>query len=117
MFKITKVGVISLGKLKMMMSVFIGLIAGIVYSALVLTGVVAEISGLTGTILKFGAIVIFPMVGAIGGFILGMIAALIFNLAAKISGGLMLDIDEVEEVQKPNVQHKAVQAQQQMVKK
>ena len=51
----------------------------------------APISGFAA--LGAGAIVIFPVIYAIAGFIFGMLGALIYNLVAKWIGGIEVEVE------------------------
>ncbi|MFQ5531578.1 MAG: hypothetical protein ACE5ES_03100, partial [Candidatus Nanoarchaeia archaeon] len=64
MFKITRVGVVSLGKVMALSHVIVGLIGGLILTILAVFGLSGvEIQGVLGTVIKFGAIIIFPIVG------------------------------------------------------
>jgi hypothetical protein len=104
MKKIRKIGVLSSVKFSTVFMTLAGLIAGILYSfggffidLLVSLGwiVTTETPGLSyGTMLAFGALIGMPLIGAISGFIAGIIGAFLYNLAAGWIGGIEVDFEE-----------------------
>ena len=82
-----------------MCSACFGLLIGACFSlfALALGGLAATASddpiggGLISTMLGAGAIIVLPILYGIFGFIGGLIYAFIFNVAAKFTGGLVVD--------------------------
>ena len=103
MKKVKKIGVFSFGRLQALIGGLIGLILGVIYSfggLLVDTLVTldwittSETPGLSyGTVLAFGALVAMPALGSIAGFLLGMLEAILYNLFAKWTGGLSIDLE------------------------
>jgi hypothetical protein len=97
---ITKVGVLSLGKLLGIMYAAIGALFGVIYAlfAVVGGGAMMAMGGNEGAMgggmmmgLGVAAVVVLPIVYGILGFIGGLITALFFNLAAKYAGGLEIE--------------------------
>ena len=96
-----KIKILSFAIFQGFLGTLLGLIAGICYSfggliidALVSMGWVttSETPGLSyGTLLAFGALIGMPIIFAIGGFILGIVEALLYNLVGRWIGGLDLD--------------------------
>lgn len=96
-----KIKVLSFAIFQGFLGTLLGLIAGICYSfggliidVLVSMGWVttSETPGLSyGTLLAFGALIGMPIIFAIGGFILGIVEALLYNLVGRWIGGLDLD--------------------------
>ena len=90
MAKVRKIKVLSFAKFQTVLGALIGLIAGILYSfggfiidVLVTIGwvVTSETPGLSyGTVFAFGALIGMPLIGAIIGFIVGLIGTLLYNL-------------------------------------
>ena len=103
MAKVRKIKVLSFAKFQTVLGALIGLIAGILYSfggfiidVLVTIGwvVTSETPGLSyGTVLAFGALIGMPLLGAIIGFIVGIIGALLYNLFSRWVGGIELDFE------------------------
>jgi len=89
-------GVLSLGKFMAVLYAIIGLIFGVLFAlvSLIGGGMVGGDSGAMGMLGGFGllSIVIFPVLYAIIGFIAGLIGGLLFNLTAKVSGGIEMDL-------------------------
>lgn len=97
---ITKVGVLSLGKLMGLMYAAIGLLFGILYAlfAVVGGGALLAMGGGDGAMsggmmMGLGVVAVFamPVVYGLLGFIGGLITALFFNFAAKYAGGLEVE--------------------------
>ena len=96
-----KIKILSFAIFQGFLGTLLGLIAGICYSfggliidALVSMGWVttSETPGLSyGTLLAFGALIGMPIIFYIGGFILGIVEALLYNLVGRWIGGLDLD--------------------------
>jgi hypothetical protein len=96
-----KIKVLSFAIFQGFLGTLLGLIAGIIYSfggliidVLVSIGWVtcSETPGLSyGTLLAFGALIGMPIIFAIGGFILGIVEAFLYNLVGRWIGGLDLD--------------------------
>lgn len=99
---IRKVGVLSLGKLMAVMYAGIGLVLGGLYAlfAVLGGGAMMAMGGESDSALGGGmmigmglaAIVIAPIFYGLLGFIGGIISAFFFNLAAKYTGGLDLEV-------------------------
>ena len=97
---ITKVGVVSLGKLLGIMYAAIGALFGVLYAlfAIVGGGAMMAMGGNEGAMgggmmmgMGVAAVVVLPVVYGLLGFIGGLITALFFNLAAKYAGGLEIE--------------------------
>lgn len=99
---IRKIGVMSLAKLMAVMYAGIGLVLGVLYAlfAVVGGGAMMAMGGEEGAALGGGmmmgmglaAVVIAPILYGFFGFIGGLISAFFFNLAAKYTGGLELEV-------------------------
>ena len=102
-----KIKVLSFAIFQGFLGTLLGLIVGIIYSfggfiidLLVSLGWVmtTETPGLSyGTVLAFGALIGMPIIGALAGFFLGIIEALLFNLVAGWFGGLDIDFKKNDE--------------------
>lgn len=97
---ITKVGVLSLGKLMGVMYAAIGLLFGVLYAlfAVVGGGAMLAMGGNEGAMgggmmmgLGVAAVFVLPIAYGLLGFVGGLITALFFNIAAKYAGGLEVE--------------------------
>jgi hypothetical protein len=97
---ITKVGVMSLGKLMGLLYAAIGIVFGLLYAlfAVVGGGAMMAMGGGDGAMgggmmmgMGIAAVIILPIFYGVLGFIGGLITALLFNLAAKYTGGLEIE--------------------------
>ena len=96
---IRRVDPVSAAKVLGVCSACFGLLIGAMFTlfALALGGMMATASdeaavgGAFGMMMGAGAIVVMPIFYGIFGFIGGLIYAFIFNLAAKWTGGLVID--------------------------
>lgn len=98
MTKINKIGVLSAGKVYGALLSILGLIAGVFYAVVFLTvGTVSkETSDLgfgIGAGLGIFSIIFFPLLYGIVGFISGVIMGFLYNLAARIVGGVEVEIE------------------------
>ena len=92
--KIERLGIFSFAKLLAVIGALIGLVFGVIYSfgGLIVDSLVSlgwittpETPGLSfGTVLAFGALLGMPVIGAIIGFVTGIVGAVMFNLFALI---------------------------------
>tara|TARA_Y100000310_G_C20457750_1_gene703861 strand:+ start:431 stop:751 length:321 start_codon:yes stop_codon:yes gene_type:complete len=104
MAKVKKFKVLSFGIFQALLMALIGLVAGILYSfggllidTLVTIGMITsqETPGLSyGTVLAFGALIGMPILFGAFGFILGIIEAILYNLFAKLFGGIEIDFKQ-----------------------
>jgi len=91
MTELKKINVLSSAKISGVIGVIIGLILGII------TALIRAIAGpvfdgaRAGLGLEFLYIIIFPVIYGIGGFIFGVLNALIYNIIAKWIGGIELE--------------------------
>jgi hypothetical protein len=101
MQRITKVGVISFGKVMGATGLLMGLLVGIPYGAMaILFGVVGGASGEEGSGVLAAAgiggglvmMVVIPLFYAAFSFIFGLIYALIINLVLGFTGGLEIEL-------------------------
>ena len=105
---IKKIKVYALARFQTILGVIIGLICGILYSiggllidVLVSMGWASslywETPGLSyGTVLAFGALIGMPVIGAVAGFLLGIVEGILYNLFAKWFRGFNLDFERKE---------------------
>lgn len=97
---VTKVGVLSIGKLFGTVNLIIGLAVGIVATVAGLVAYFAAdnygfFEGLLGSIsIALAALVLYPLVMFAFGWLYGVLAAFIFNVVVGVSGGVELTIRE-----------------------
>jgi hypothetical protein len=96
---LNRVGPLSAGKLMAVLYALFGLIIGALMTLMAVMGgggsadpAAAEAMGAFGPVVGVGAIVILPIVWGIIGFIGGAIGAFLYNIAARIGGGVDLDL-------------------------
>lgn len=104
MAKIKKIKVLSMVKFQVVIASLIGLVAGIVYSfGGLIIDVLVSIGWITfpstpglsfGTVLAFGALIGMPIIFATIGLAVGLIEALLYNIYAKLFGGIEIDFEE-----------------------
>jgi hypothetical protein len=91
--KLRRVGIWSIGKISAILGAIWGLIYGLFIAAFssLLTTIpgVGEYAGIFGVIM----IVVGPVMGAIGGLIYGVIAAGLYNIAARLVGGIEMKFE------------------------
>jgi len=93
MATLKRIGVLFSAKLQAVQMTCVGLIAGILYA---FGGFFYELVTGTlnsGTILAFGALVGMPIVFGAFGFISGAVGAVLYNLTARRSGGIEMDVE------------------------
>ena len=94
MVVLKRVGVMSVAKIFAVLSAIVGLIEGIVLAGVgsmmgdMLSGTPVASLGVFG----YTAIIMFPITGAISGFIGGAIGALLYNIVAGKIGGIEMDL-------------------------
>lgn len=89
---IKRIDVLSCGVMMAILYAILGLFAGAVFSLLAILGAIATNEGMAGVVGIF-AIIVMPIGYGIGGFIVGCIGALIYNVCASIVGGIKLDLE------------------------
>jgi len=90
-----RISPLSAGKLMAVLYALFGLLIGALMTLMSVMGggsEAGEAMGMMGPMMGVGAIVILPIVWGILGFIGGLLGAVFFNIAAKIGGGLELDL-------------------------
>lgn len=91
-----RISPLSAGKLMAVLYALFGLLIGALMTLMSVMGggdsEAGAAMGMMGPMMGIGAIVILPIVWGILGFIGGLLGAVFFNIAAKIGGGLELDL-------------------------
>ncbi len=91
--RIVKVGVLSLANAFAIINFFIGFLFGLFFiflSSIVSSSATPGISSFSFLNLGFLPLIIFPLGYGVMGFISGLLGALFYNLAAKITKGIKL---------------------------
>jgi hypothetical protein len=89
----------SLAKISTVIYAFLGLIVGFFVAIAIAFGALAGsfISNspnvLLGFVLAFGAIILFPVMYAILGFLAGLITSALYNWVVGYTGGIQLDLE------------------------
>jgi hypothetical protein len=90
---IRRIAPLSMAKLQAILMGLMGLLIGAFTSLFALLAGAGTEGGMFAMLLGAGAIIVFPILNAVIGFIGGAIGALLFNLAASLSGGLEVDAE------------------------
>lgn len=96
MIKIRKISAMSLAKLLGLVYLIIGLVMGALGTVFAFAGLQNPIPITAGIFLPaFGkaSIIFVPVFLALYGFILGLVSAVLYNLVAKRTGGLEVELD------------------------
>ena len=91
-----RVGVLSIGKIACLLYGVIGILAGLVVAAITpFFGASSrdELGPLAPLFFGVGAIVFLPLMYAVIGFIVGVVASSVYNLAARTVGGVEFELD------------------------
>ncbi len=98
--KIKRVGVMSCAKISGTLYLLVGLIFGAIFALIGLAGFTASRMGgldsapsIVQALFGVGALVILPIFYGAMGFIGGLIGAALYNLLARIVGGIELDLE------------------------
>ena|SRR5437016_4336679 len=103
--RINKLGVLSVAKIQGVMGLVIGLIIGVIYGLIIILysllgaslvrGNASFAVGGGGVVIGIIAMIGFPIMYAVIGFVGGAIGALIYNLFAKFVGGIEMEVESV----------------------
>ena len=98
MVRITKIGVLSLGKIFGILYAFFGLIIGaLITLVFVVSGaMVGETEGVMAFLFGAAAVITLPLFYGIMGFISGILMAIPYNLIAAWIGGLEVEVETKE---------------------
>ncbi|MDA0769344.1 MAG: hypothetical protein O2821_03880 [Chloroflexi bacterium] len=89
--KLRRIGVLSAGIFLAVMYAILGLVVGLVISLLAFAGASAFGQGAGGILFGVGAVIALPLFYGIAGFIGGIIMAAIYNIVAKLTGGIEME--------------------------
>lgn len=92
---LTRVGVLSLGKIFGATYAIMGLIFGAIMTliSLLMGSMAGKEGAFAGMALGVGAVIIFPIFYGIIGLVGGIITALIYNVVAGFIGGLEIEVE------------------------
>lgn len=91
---ITKIGVLSFGKIFGIIYAMMGLILGAIMSIMfMIVGPVETGSTIENLMFGVGSIIVLPITYGIIGFIGGIITAFIYNIAVGFTGGLKIEVE------------------------
>jgi hypothetical protein len=97
---IRRIGVLSLAKMSAAIHGAIGLVLGAFFAlASLLGGAIGQAMGdaaaprIVAMLFGFGAIIFLPLLYGAMGFVMGALGAFVFNVVAKLAGGLELEIE------------------------
>ncbi len=98
MVQITRIGVLSLGKIFGILYAFFGLVLGALMSLVFLVSgaMVGDTGGVMGFLFGAGAIITLPIFYGIMGFISGILMAIPYNMIANWIGGLEVEVETKE---------------------
>jgi hypothetical protein len=97
---LNRIGVLSCGKVLGTLYVAVGFVFGLIFSLISVLGMAigagsGEIGGgqaLFGMLFGIGAVIILPIFYGIMGFLGGLLMAALYNLVARVVGGIELDL-------------------------
>ena len=93
---IRRVGVLQMAKIEAALCAVLGLCVGAMIALLSMLdiAILPNVSGgIFGVMLGGGAIIMVPLVGSIYGAIMGVLWALLYNVAASLAGGIELETE------------------------
>jgi hypothetical protein len=93
--QVTKIGVLSLGKILGVLYAIMGLIFGALITLMSLGAgsLMGERGAFAGMLFGVGAIIAVPIFYGIMGFIGGITMALLYNLTTELIGGLEIEVE------------------------
>jgi len=103
--RVNKMGVLSVAKIQAVIGLVVGLIIGVIYAAIILiyTLVGASLVGNDARLAVGGGGIVFAIIALIGfpimytiiGFVGGAIGALVYNVCARMLGGIEMEVENV----------------------
>jgi len=97
---IRQVGVLSVGKVGGIVYGCIGLLAGAIFAMISVLGGFAgllsdqgQAAGVVGMFFGVGAVIVLPVFYGCLGALMGMFVAAVYNVAARVVGGIEIEID------------------------
>ena len=110
--KIRRFSVISVAKMYGLLSFIFGLIFGVIYGLILILfgaamtaasseGINTAAGGVSSVVMGFGLMIGLPILYGFLGFIMGAIAALVYNVLAGIVGGIKFELEGVQQEYAP----------------
>jgi len=103
--RIKKFGVLSVAKIQGLIGLVIGLIIGVIYGLFIIAysvfggamlgGDAGRALGGSGVLVGIGLMIAMPILYGVIGFIGGAIGAVIYNIFARIVGGLEIEVENI----------------------
>ena len=87
-----KIGVLSLGKIFLVIYGSLGFIFGAIFSFVSVLGIPVGDDPVDAVVFGAGAIIFLPIFYGLVGFLSGILTAWLYNIAAKQIGGIQLEI-------------------------
>lgn len=94
MVRLKKFGVLSVGTVLGSLYALMGLIFGAIVSLISFLSS-SDAQGATSIVMGVGAIVFLPIIYGVMGFVFGVVSAAVYNLCAKWTGGMQVEIENV----------------------
>jgi len=96
---LTRIGPVSVAKVALVLYAAIGFVVGCAFTVASLFGAAMSVasgdeSAFVGVLFGVGAIVAFPLLYGVLGAVSALIAAVLFNLATGVTGGIELTLKE-----------------------
>ena len=93
---IRRIGVLSYAKMTGVVYSLLGLILDTVFALVALFGAlfghpIGPVSGVTALVLGVGSVILFPILCWVFGFLVGLLSCAIYNMAARMIGGIELE--------------------------
>ncbi len=92
-WRVRRVAPLSLAVLSAALHAALGLVVGIVVAIASFTPVAQEIPVVHGPLVGILAVLVLPVAYAAAGFVAGAVTAVVYNLAARLTGGVSLLLD------------------------
>lgn len=98
--EIRRIGVFSAGKVFGVLYALFGLIFGAIFALFYLLGAAVGAANSQGSdtlvwlVFGIGSVIFLPLFYGILGFVFGLIGALLYNLVARLIGGIEIEVEE-----------------------
>ena len=89
---IRRIGPLSAAKIAGLLYALMGLVFGAFVSIFAVAGAMPKDDGMAGLMFGMGAIIALPIFYGILGFVMTLIAAALYNLVARLIGGIEIDL-------------------------
>ena len=89
---IRRIGPLSAAKISGLLYALMGIVLGAFISIFAVVGAMPKDDGLAGLMFGMGAIIALPIFYGILGFVMTLIAAALYNLVARLIGGIEIDL-------------------------